>query len=247
MTDHMSIAEDAQQQLLVHLQAYLRATAADTGSTTAEGGQDNHPQTDLLALFSEIAGLKNEIRLESRQFKTSLDNFKELSALLQANQQQLSDELKRNRDAQHQLQKASLRPLLSELLDLYDRLAVGEQALSQYADQRADDDHRTTLRAFAEAQSMSLRRLRELLAAHSVELLSITSGQTLDPHSMRAVEVVERDDLSQGQVIEVLRVGFRWNDEILRPAEVSVSKQPTRAPEVPKPSFWQRLLRRFIT
>lgn len=48
----------------------------------------------------------------------------------------------------------------------------------------------------------------------------VTVGQTVDPHCMNVVDVLEDPERAPGTVVDELRPGYYWNDKILRFAEV---------------------------
>lgn len=45
-------------------------------------------------------------------------------------------------------------------------------------------------------------------------------GETLDPRTMRAVDTVEAGERAPGEVVEELRTGYLWGEQVLRTAEV---------------------------
>ncbi len=53
-------------------------------------------------------------------------------------------------------------------------------------------------------------------------------GETFDPRLHQAVEMVERDDVPDHQVIEELQRGYRLKDRLLRPAMVRVARNPKK-------------------
>ena len=212
---------ETKEQLLSRFRAYLDSVP-ETATSEAETGQ-----TDLYSLFTELATLKNEVRLESRQVKTALDEFKAVFTTLDANQTQLNDALERARTALQEQRRALLRPLLLDLLDLRDRLEAGLQAVRNYRPSRPSwlYGREKTLRAAVEqGQDISLRRLEQLLQAQHVVPLE-TLGRRLDPYTMRAAEIDQRSELDDGVVTAELRKGFRWEDELLRVAEVKVNRR----------------------
>jgi molecular chaperone GrpE len=197
-------------------------------------------RTDLYTLFAELVALKNEVRLESRQVKTAFDEFRAVFETLQASQTQLGDELKRAHDAVPEQQRAALKPLLLELVELRDRFEAGLRVLNQYRPTRwvrwlgRRRRERDLLQAVAQGQDISLRRLNQLLNAQQVVALD-AEGKLLDPHTMRAAELDQRSDLANGIVTEELRRGYLWQGELLRLAEVKVNRRPEPATEPPPP------------
>jgi len=51
-----------------------------------------------------------------------------------------------------------------------------------------------------------------------------TVGRVFNPRIAAAVATVVRQGMPDGHVVEEVRPGFLWNDELLRPAEVIVVK-----------------------
>lgn len=185
---------------------------------------------DLCALFGEMAALRTEIKAENRLLRATLDELREVQGWLRDSQGGLTLELERARGELPGLRRAALRPLLLELLDLYDRLAAGHAALTGYRpvlawfhgvkscpeDRRFIDSVRT-------GQGMSLRRLEETLARQQVRPLEVM-GKPVDPHTMKVMELDRQPDLDNGVVTGELRKGFLWGDEVLRLAEVKANK-----------------------
>ncbi len=218
---------ETKEQLLGRFRAYLDELA-DT--TLAEPGEENR-QTDLYSLFGALAALKNEARLESRQVKTALDEFRAVFETLQTSQAQLGGELDRARAALPEQRRAALKPVLLELVELHDRLQAGLRVLQSYRPTVLSrlfglgQRERALLQAIAQGQDISLRRLEQLLNSQQVVALSAL-GQPLDPHTMRAAEVEQRGDVGNGIVTEELRRGYLWQGELLRLAEVKVNRRP---------------------
>ncbi len=74
---------------------------------------------------------------------------------------------------------------------------------------------------------MTLRRVDRLLADQRVSAIE-TVGRPLDPRYAAAVATVEDPAAADGIVLEEVRPGFLWQDELLRPAEVIVAKRDGR-------------------
>jgi hypothetical protein len=113
-------------RLLDTFQQYLEAL------DTAEPGTAG-PEIDLFSFFNELAALRTEVKTESRWFRSTLDDLREAHASLQLNQTTLDQTLDRFRNELTTLRRAALRPVLLDLLDVYDRLAAGAAALGHNA------------------------------------------------------------------------------------------------------------------
>ncbi len=218
------VAEKA--RLIEEFRACLDDWAEGENESESENEDDN-AVIDLSTLLAEMAALKNEIRLESRQFKSMLEEMRQFGEALREQNERLNRDLERVREQAAAGKRQAERGLLMGLLDLRDRLAAGVDA--------GDARHPSFLarllpaetrfaRSLAQGQSLTLRRVDELLAEHQVHPFEAI-GQMLDPHRMRAVGVENAPDKPDGQVLrEVLR-GYYQHDELLRAAEVIVNKR----------------------
>lgn len=210
----------AKEELIAQFRTYLDEVRSEPVPVTA-------PEGDAFSLFAELSGLRNELKRESRQVKEALDQFRSVFATLQADNETLSRELESRRAAAMELRREALRPLLLQLLELRDRLEAGlalgvppRPSLLARLSRQQD----RLLEALREGQEMTLRRLDRTLGDYQVRPLEVL-GKSLDPHTMRVVEVELRPDQEQGIVTGELRKGFFWNDELLRVAEVKVNKR----------------------
>lgn len=213
------------ESLIEEFRAYLDdADESDPAESDTEAGDT---PVDLHSLLAEMAALKNEIRLESRQFKAMLEEMRQFGEVLREQNERLNRELERAREQAAAGKRQAERGLLLGLLDLRDRLAAGVDAGAAHrpgflarlapAESRFAD-------SLAQGQSLTLRRVDELLDGHQVRPLQAI-GQNLDPHRMRAVGVEAVPGQPDGQVLrEVLR-GYYQHGELLRAAEVIVNKK----------------------
>src|SRR5262245_43644559 len=80
---------------------------------------------DLHTLLGEMAALKNEVRLQARQFKTALEQMQTLSEALREHNERLSRDLERARSQTADAKAQAERGLLLGLLELRDRLQSG--------------------------------------------------------------------------------------------------------------------------
>lgn len=213
MDDHIK------QTLLSRFAAYLDNAGSDDPETPKE-------TTDLYSLFVEVAGLRSEVRTESRLIKDALDQFRGVFDTLQASQAQLQQELDRARAAARETANAALRPLLLDVIDIRDRLL----AALKYADTARPHWTDRLLRrpqsdglAWQEGLRLTMRRLDQVLADRRVIQAQLV-GRPLDPRQARVVAVASGNNAPDGTVIEEVRPGFLWDDQILRTAEVIVAK-----------------------
>ena len=194
-----------------------------------EGAEDDQP-VDLRTLLGEMAALKNEVRLESRQFKSALDELKSFGEALGAHNERLARDLDRARGDAAEAQRQAERRLLLGMLDVRDRLQAGADAAAARrpsALARLVPGETRFARALGEGLTFTLQRLDELLATHRVRPIDAL-GQPLDPQRMRAVGVETVPEAPDGVVLREARRGFLHGGELLRAGEVIVNKKETQ-------------------
>ena len=184
-------------------------------------------EADLFTVFVELAAVRNEVRTESRLVKEALDQFRGVFATLQSSHATLEQELKRVQAEARERGRALLRPLLLELLDLRDRLAAGLQPPTA--------PPRALARSLAQPAASRAGKLagrpRHHAAAARPHPGRPPRGADRDgraggsiPASARVVGTTQDASIGAGIVVEEVSAGFLWDDELLRAAEVIVSK-----------------------
>jgi molecular chaperone GrpE len=152
------------------------------------------PEADL---GEEIERLKDELRKEREQHVRTLADFKNYRRRLAKDGSRLVEEGKRE----------DLLSLLNILDDMDNALrwtSHGEQGLMK-------------------GVSIIHKKLVALLEAQGVRAFD-SVGTPFTPHRHEAIAVIRRTDVEPGTVVEVLRQGFLWKDELLRPAQVQVAE-----------------------
>lgn len=211
---------------------------------------DGPPEpVDLHSLLTELAVLKSELRIQSRQFKGALDELQNQSQTLREHHQHLQAELVSSREHTAQAKAQAERGLLLGLLELRDRLHAGldaaaqslpaltappsllarwlgqPQALSQLA------------QSLHQGSDLSLTRLDELLLAYKVRPLPAL-GQAFEPELMRAQGSMDDPTQPYGVVLRELRGGYLHahtpgqtpRQMLLRAADVIVNKKAATTP-----------------
>lgn len=203
----------------------FRAYLEQAGEQEGEAADDTAEAPGLYALFEALAGLRTEVRQESRQSRETLERLKEALALVHKGADSAARDLERARAREESLRRELLRPLLLQLLDLHDRLEAGSRFTAEPRRRRwfqcRSDSRR--LAAIAEGQALTLGRLLDLLAGYRVRPIEAL-GQPFDPNTMRALETDSIGDRRAGEVTAELRRGFTWEGELLRLTDVRVNK-----------------------
>ncbi|MGR8933989.1 MAG: nucleotide exchange factor GrpE [Gammaproteobacteria bacterium] len=189
-------------------------------------------QPDLSTLLAEMAGLKAEVKAESRQFKNTLDTLNSALDAVQEDKKTLATELAAQAERLEQQQRDAMRGLLLEIVDIYDRLTTGLDVLQNYRPAASLFKHSKKqdirfIKDLQEGQAMTTRRFEQLLLRYQVRAIACI-GNPLDPVTMSAVETTHDPSLANGIVVEELRKGFLFHDQVLRLAEVKVNKSNTR-------------------
>jgi molecular chaperone GrpE len=70
---------------------------------------------------------------------------------------------------------------------------------------------------------MTVRRLDQVLLDRRIVVAQLL-GRPFDPRLARVVGTSPDASVAEGTVTEEVRAGFLWNDQVLRTAEVIVSK-----------------------
>lgn len=72
---------------------------------------------------------------------------------------------------------------------------------------------------------MVFKSLEEILIKNGLEKIE-TEGKTFDPHVHEAVEFVESEEIPENTIIEEIKEGYIFNNRVIRPAKVKISKRP---------------------
>jgi molecular chaperone GrpE len=170
-------------------------------STVAEhsnGIQTTYPPADETArLQQENIQLREELR---REHETAIRNLADFA-----------NYHRRTKRERTQAVQAGKRELILELLSVIDDF---ERALAftPPAPQPVN-----------EGVHALYRRLTHLLAAQGVTAF-VSLGKRFDPTQHEAIGVVEGTGKESGIIVEELCRGYRWEDELLRPARVCVAQ-----------------------
>jgi molecular chaperone GrpE len=223
--------ETIREALLSRFAAYLDSVECDETGEPAAAAAEGSEEADLFSVFVELAGLRNEVRTESRLVKEALDRFRGVFDSLQSSHATLEQELKRARADAHDRERTLLKPLLLDIVDVRDRLTAGLKPavaprLRWYERIRPRAKHEAEM-AWREGVRMTVRRIDRLLAERSIVAIE-TVGRPFDPRLAVAMSTVEDPAAADGVVVEEVRPGFLWQGELLRPAEVIVARRAVR-------------------
>jgi molecular chaperone GrpE len=228
------VDEAIRENLLSRFVAYLDGLDHDeSGEAPVARAEEVSEETDLFTVFVELAGLRSEVRTQSRIVKEALDRFRPVFDALQSSHATLEQELKRARADALDRERTLLKPLLLDVIEVRDRLAAGLKPAVMAPRRRwyerflPEATRSAEAEAWREGMRMTLRRVDRLLANQRISAIE-TVGRPLDPRHAAAVATVEDASAAHGIVVEEVRPGFLWQGELLRPAEVIVARGDVR-------------------
>jgi len=144
--------------------------------------------------ISEAEKLKTQLQQEHEMYLRALADF---------------DNYRRRTERERTMAaRSGKREVLLPLLEVLDGF---EQAL-QVAD---------TSPSVAEGMQMIYRKLLALLEKEGITPIA-SVGEIFDPELHEAISSIESEKHQSGAVIDEVRRGYRWNDDVLRPARVRV-------------------------
>lgn len=216
----MPIEDTVRERLIEEFRALL--------DKSDEGVWEPDESVDLRTLLSELAALRNEIRLEARQFKAAIDEMRGANEQLRLENDRLLREADHHRQQAAGARQQSERQMLLELLDLRDRVdagvAVGRAYRASWLSRLFARREMRYARALGEGLNLILNRFDRLLSTYRVRPIDV-ANQPLDPQCMNAVGVQTDERHPDGVVVAEQRRGFVRDGSVLRCAEVIVNKR----------------------
>lgn len=220
---------DAKERLIEEFRTCLDDwDLADSSVSESEGAR---PVVDLAVLFAELSVLRNEVRVQARQFKTTLDDLRALTEMLSEQNRRLTRDLERAREAEGTAQRQTERRLLLDILDVRDRIASAIGAFGAYRPgllSRLAPTQTRLVQGLGEGISLTLGRIDDLLTERHVRPVEAVGGQ-FDPNIMRVLSTECDATRVVGEVLSEARRGYTRDDELLRLAEVIVNKREDKA------------------
>ena len=212
--------EQLKEELVQQFRAYLDADFAPEATTD---------EIDQMSLFRELTGLRNEVRIESRQFKGALDDFRQAFTSLDGSQQDIARMMQAKEQQERDAARIILEPAVSGMIELYDRVAAGLVApppKPSLAERILPGGRRCQLwlQSHLEGQEIILGRILDLLENCGVATIK-TEGELFDPNFMKAVGFEVDPQQPTNTVLLENRKGFRQNQRIVRLPEVVVNKR----------------------
>ena len=158
----------------------------------------------------EMANKIEALSAELEEVKRENGQFKELAQRVQAD---FLNYKKRTDDERQELQKYAASYVIVQLLPVIDEF---ELAIDHANNSKAEAQ-------WLEGIKLIQRKLFSLLESEGVRKIEAL-GKEFDPFEHEALGHEQRTDAKPGQVLSVVRKGYRLHDRVVRPAQVIVAK-----------------------
>ena len=224
-------------QILENCRRWLARLPAD--GEPAGNHRENEQIPDLYSFYVELCALRQEFRKNHRRAHEQQQNldsrFEEFSERLARLEKRLTitDPAPGPADTQERNRLRALAEFHERLLRFRDHWPPAPSATTTATRPRGLFARLRRRSALPDNESLSpsLRQGYEILCHHYDSLLEQENicrcscrGERFDPLSMVAVEIVNRPDSADNEVVEELKGGYLWRGEVLIPAEVIVNR-----------------------
>ncbi|MDR2681556.1 MAG: nucleotide exchange factor GrpE [Holosporaceae bacterium] len=109
-----------------------------------------------------------------------------------------------------------------DLLSVLDNFEKISENFSIIDEKVAEDQ---TLKAFFDGVVLCGKELFSVFNKHGLSKIEVSIGDVFDPHYHQAMCELESEEHDPGVILQIFQSGYVYNDRLLRPAMVSVSKK----------------------
>lgn len=192
----------------------------DESEEDAEASDETEERT-IETVEAELEALKEDIKKqleevaesERKQFEAERDRLLRTVAEAENSKKRIET------DVQKQLKYAN-KNLIEGLIPVLDSLQAAIKSITEDNTERETSAENTH---FSEGVQLVQKQLLDVLKANGLSQIEAI-GRQFNPNQHEAVFATESDDVPEGDVIEEFRCGYRLHDQILRAAQVIVSK-----------------------
>ena len=199
------------------------STGTETQDDTVDSADVNNEKEELTmeTLEKEIEELKEEYK---KQIETVAESEREQyeaerERLLRTAAEAENTKRRVEIDAKKQLKFAN-RNIIEGIIPVLDSL---EAAIKSVDEKVESDEPLSDLSNFSEGVQLVHKQLIDVLRIHGLSPIDSASGP-FDPNQHEAVFATESDDVPEGSIIEEYRRGYLLHDQVIRAAQVVVSK-----------------------
>ena len=110
--------------------------------------------------------------------------------------------------------------IIKGIIPVLDSLKAAIKSINEKVD---NDDSESQLVTFSEGVELVYKQLIDVLKVNGLVPIEAL-GEVFDPNIHESVFAIESDEVSEGNIIEELRTGYKLYDRIIRASQVIVSK-----------------------
>ncbi|HHY38435.1 MAG TPA: nucleotide exchange factor GrpE [Clostridia bacterium] len=184
-------------------------TGADKPSADTQVAEKPE-ESEISRATQEISRLKEELERKTNEAEENWDRF--LRA--RADAENLRKRIERDLPVMVRREKKDMFLKVLDVMDNFERAMAGAESLS-----REESD---SISGFLKGVEMIYRQMQSILASEGIEPIK-ACGEAFDPAYHEAVSSEEAEGISYETVVEELQKGYRYQDEVLRPARVRVA------------------------
>ena len=178
-----------------------------TPPSSEEEKAPNAPQTDQVPQTDDLAALQAELETTRSQMQEYLDGWQRERAAF-------ANSRKRIEEQQDQTRREMTANIVRRYLEILDDL---ELALKNKPSEGEGA-------SWAEGIELIYRKMLNLLEAEGVTPIPAEPGMPFDPRFHEAITHEPHDEHGNGEIIAVVRQGYKIGDQVIRPALVRVAQ-----------------------
>ncbi len=163
---------------------------------------DNKEQKDLsIELTEQISVLKDALLRKTAEMENTRKRLE-----------------KEKEEAIKYSNKSFAKDLLS-VLDNFERINMGFDSLKEKVEKDSN------LKAYFDGISLCEKELLSTFKKYGISKIEVSEGDNFNHEYHQAMCEVEDKNHPAGSIVKILQTGYRYNDRLLRPTMVSVSKK----------------------
>lgn len=179
--------------------------APNTGDTTVSG------ENDELVSFSELKDNESSNEASVDVKDSQINELKAKLIQAQADFENIKKRLEKDKVTAVNFANESFA---RDLLPVLDTLEMAINAAG-------DDEVSAKIK---EGVSLTIESFKQVLIKHGVRMIETREGGEFDPEVHNAMSYVESDTIASGRIAQIYQHGYMYNDRVLRPAMVLISK-----------------------
>lgn len=192
-------------------------------------------EKDKKQATEEVKADSNQSEKEElkKQLEDKEEEIKRLQSLAQRTKADFENYKKRRKQEEAKIRKRAKEDLIKRLLDPVDglRSALDLGVAAESAESLRElkpEELETVVRGFYEGIENVLQQFQQVLQEEGIEIID-PEGEQFDSQEQEAVGVRPGPEDKEGLVAEVMQVGYKSQDRVIRPARVFVYKSKADA------------------